>query len=413
MTNIERSYSARRPDGRLVLLAIGLFVVGTNAFVIAGLLPAIATTLGVAASDVSYSITAYAIVVAVAAPAVAILLPRVSRTTLMAAGLVLIALGTVLAAASTTLPLFTTGRVLAALGGAALVPAATAAAASLSTPAARGRAIAFVSLGFTAATALGSPLGTALGALGGWQLPLLIVAGISAALALAVALFVRGIPVGHPVSLRARFAPLADHRIVLTLAATLFLMAGFNIVYIFSSSITAGATGGSGSLLAVLLLVYGVAGTAGNVAAGRLTDRLGSRRTATLSLAVHAVALVALPIIDANYLSTAVVFAIWGFAAFAAAPAVQHRVIVIDPAASGLALSWYTTAMYAGIAIAPPLGAAALGLSGTQALPLVGAAAVVLALVLFQLGYLAKPGRRAGTRESQPGIGSPAPAPRP
>ncbi|MDF2442517.1 MAG: transporter, family, inner rane transport protein, partial [Subtercola sp.] len=136
MTNIEQSYSARRtggwlPDGRLVLLAIGLFVVGTNAFVIAGLLPDIAATLGVGASEVSYSITAYAIVVAVAAPAVAMLLPRVSRTTLMAAGLVLIALGTVLAAASTTLPLFTAGRVLAALGGAALVPAATAAAASL------------------------------------------------------------------------------------------------------------------------------------------------------------------------------------------------------------------------------------------------------------------------------------------
>ncbi|RFA10226.1 MFS transporter [Subtercola boreus] len=393
MTNIEQSYAARRFDGRLVLLAIGLFVVGTNAFVIAGLLPAIASTLGVDASDVSYSITFYAIVVAVAAPAVAILLPRLSRTTLMAAGLGLIALGTVLAAASTTLPLFTAGRILAALGGAALVPAATAAAASLSTPAARGRAIAFVSLGFTAATALGSPLGTALGAVGGWQLPLLIVAGIAAVLAVAVALLVRGIPVGHPVSMRARFAPLADHRIVLSLAATLFLTAGFNVVYIFSSSITAGATGGAGGLLALLLLVYGVAGTGGNLVSGRLTDRLGSRRTATIALAVHAAALIALPVIDANYLTTAIVFAVWGFAAFAAAPAVQHRMITIDPAASGLALSWYTTAMYAGIGIAPPLGAAALSFGGAQSVPLAGAAAVVLALGLFQLGYLVKRGR--------------------
>jgi DHA1 family inner membrane transport protein len=403
MTNIEQSYSSRRFDGRLLLLAVGLFIVGTNAFVIAGLLPAIATTLGVSAGDVSYSITFYAIVVAVAAPAVAILLPRLSRTTLMSGGLALIAAGTVLAAASTTLPAFTVGRVLAALGGAALVPAATAAAAAVSTPARRGRAIAFVSLGFTAATALGSPLGTALGSAGGWQLPLYILAATAAVLAVAIALVVRGIPVGGQVTLRARFAPLADHRILFALGATLFMTAGFNVVYIFSSSITAGATGGNGGLLAILLLVYGLGGTLGNLAAGVVTDRLGSRRTASIALVVHILVLAALPLIDANYITTAFVFAVWGFAAFAAVPAVQHRMIAVDPERSGLTLSWYTTAMYAGIGMAPPLGAAALGLGGAQLVPWAGAAVVVIALALFLLGYRARRGGSAGAPVSAEG----------
>jgi DHA1 family inner membrane transport protein len=389
MTFIEQS-SSRRFYPRLALLAVGLFIVGTNAFVIAGLLPDIANSLGVKASDVSYSITFYAIVVAVAAPAIAITLPRLSRTTLMSSGLVLITIGTVLAAASTSLTLFTIGRIVAALGGAALVPAATAAAATLAPVAKRGQAIAFVSLGFTAATALGSPLGTALGAVGGWRLPLYIVAALAGVLAILVAVFVRDIPIGQAVTVAERFAPLRDRRIVLVLAATLFMTAGFNVVYIFGSEITAGATGGNGSLLALLLLIYGIAGTIGNLGSGYLTDRLGNRRTATVFLAVHIAALIALPIIDLNYLATAIVFAVWGLAAFSAVPPVQHRLISIDPARSGIALSWYTTAMYVGVALAPPLGAVALAVGGAQLVPDVGAAAVAVSLTVFQFGYAAR-----------------------
>ncbi|UFS57470.1 MFS transporter [Subtercola endophyticus] len=387
MTTIEPSYSARYYP-RLALLAFGLFVVGTNAFVIAGLLPDIAASLDVRPADVSYSITFYAIVVAVAAPAVAILLPRVSRTTLMASGLGLIAVGTVIAAAAPTLGVFTVGRIVAALGGAALVPAATAAAASLAPPVKRGQAIAFVTLGFTLASALGSPLGTALGASGGWQLPLYVVAAMAAVLGVLVAFFLRRVPLGNPVSIAERFAPLRDHRIVVVLGATLFMTAGFNVVYIFSSEITAGATNSNGTLLAVLLLVYGLAGTVGNLGSGFLTDRFGNRRTASAFMIIHFFALVVLPIIDLNYLVTAVVFAVWGLAAFSAVPPLQHRLISIDPAASGIVLSWYTTAMYAGIALAPLLGGAALAVGGAQLVPDVGAGAVLIALVLFQLGYL-------------------------
>src|ERR1700744_1401750 len=167
MTTVELSYAPRLYP-KLVVLAIGLFIVGTNGFVIAGLLPSIAKTPGVQAGDVSYSITFYAIVVAVASPAVSVLLPRVSRTTLMTIGLLLVCAGTIVAAGAPTLTIFTLGRIVAALGGAALVPPAPATAAALASPERRGRAIAFVAVGFTAATAFGAPLGTAIAAAGGW-----------------------------------------------------------------------------------------------------------------------------------------------------------------------------------------------------------------------------------------------------
>ncbi|MDR6973217.1 MFS transporter [Leifsonia shinshuensis] len=388
MTSVEQSY--RRTLPALLVLALALFVVGTNAFVIAGLLPRVATGLGATPTQVSWSITTYSLVVAVAAPAVSILLPRVPRAGLMAAGLGVFALGTAVSALAPNLTVFIAGRTFSGLGGAALVPTATAAAASLARSGKRGQALAIVGAGFTLATAVGSPLGTALGGLAGWRFALWCIVALAAVLVVAIPLLVHGVPVPPAVSLGRRLAPLADLRIVAPLATTLLMIAGFNIVYIFSAAVTHASTGGSGTLLAVLLLAYGVAGVAGNAVAGPLTDRFGSRAVATFALAAQAVTLVVLAATEASFVASVVVFALWGVAAFAIAIPVQHRLVHVEPENAALALSWYSTAMYVGIAIAPPIGTLALAAGGPVAVPLAGAVVTVAALAAFLLGYLAR-----------------------
>ncbi|MEV8214460.1 MFS transporter [Leifsonia sp. NPDC077715] len=388
MTFVEQSYRKTLPA--LLVLALGLFVVGTNAFVIAGLLPRVAAGLGATATQVSWSITSYSLVVAVAAPAVSILLPRVPRATLMAAGLAVFALGTAVSALAPDLTVFIAGRTFSGLGGAALVPTATAAAASLARPEKRGQALAIVGAGFTLATAVGSPLGTALGGMAGWRFALWCIVGIAAVLVVAIPLVVRDVPVPPAVTLKRRLAPLADLRIVAPLGTTLLMIAGFNIVYIFSAAVTHASTGGSGTLLAVLLLAYGVAGIAGNAIAGPLTDRFGSRPVALTALGAQALTLVVLAFSEASFVATIVVFAVWGVAAFAIAIPVQHRLVHVDPGSAALALSWYSTAMYVGIAIAPPIGTLALAAGGAVAVPLAGAVVTVAALAVFLLGYLAR-----------------------
>jgi DHA1 family inner membrane transport protein len=123
-----------------------------------------------------------------------------------------------------------------------------------------------------------------------------------------------------------------------------------------------------------------------------LTDRFGSRPTAVVALAGQIVALVVLPFVESSFVASIVVFAVWGVAAFAIAIPVQHRLVTVDPESAALALSWYSTAMYVGIAIAPPLGSAALALGGAEAVPVVGAAVTALALVLFLGGYARRRG---------------------
>ena len=386
MTFIEQSYSLRGAYLRIALIAAALFVVGTNAFVIAGVLPQIASGLGATTSSVSYSISWYAIIVAVLAPVISVLFARASRAALMGVGMALIALGIALSAIAGDLAIFTAGRVVAAFGGAALMPAAMAVAPTLVPAEQRGRALGVVGLGFMLATAVGSPLGTALAALGSWRLALGVLAALAAVLAVAVVLLARDVPTGDVPGVGARFAVLRDHRIGLALMTTLLFTAAFNMVYIFSSAVTRSATGGSGTALATLLLVFGVAGLVGNWLGGSFTDRFGARPTALVALAVVAVSLAALFGVEGSYLGTALLFGVWGLGTATALVPIQHRLVDVDPAVAGVSLSWYSTAMYIGIALAPVVGASVLPY-GAAWLDLVGALVAAAALAVFALGY--------------------------
>lgn len=373
---------------QLGLLSLGTFLVGTNGFVIAGLLPDIAEGLGSTASGVGFSITVYAAVVAVLAPTFATVLGRVPRTALITAGLLITGVGTAITAIAGDLPLFILGRALAGVGGAAIVPTAVAAASAMVPVARRGWAIAVVTLGFTFSTAIGSPLGTAVAHVAGWQAPLAAVAVLSVLSAVVSALLIRGVPIGAPLSLVRRFSVLAEPRILLTLLSTVLTIAGFNVAYIFSSTYTREATGGSGALLAVLLLVYGFGGVVGNQLAGRLTDRYGNRAVASILMAAHVAALAVMPLAEPSFIALAAVFVFWGFAAFGTGIPVQHRLVAIDPDRAAVAVSWYSTAVYVGIAIAPLIGGAALDLVGPSEVPHAAALAVLVAALLFQAGYL-------------------------
>jgi predicted MFS family arabinose efflux permease len=372
---------------KLALLSAGLFLTGTNAFVIAGLLPTLAAAFGTTQATVGYSITIYAVVIAVAAPAASIVLGRVSRTTLIVSGLILMAVGILVTAMASTIEIFIIGRAIGALGGAVLVPTSTAAGPALLPPRRMATAIAVVTLGFSLATAIGAPAGTALAAAYGWRAPFFIIAGLAVMLAVLVALVVRNVPIAPVASFSARLRPLRDMRVSLGLVSTLLLILGFNIVYLFSASVTQGSTGGSGGLLSLLLLAFGIGSVVGNVVAGPITDRFSARNTFTVLVIMQIAILVLIALVGGTFWVEVVLFALWGATALGATIPVQHRLATIDRATTGLTLSWFTSAQYLGIAIAPVVATTAAGLAGASLIPIAGAVVLAVCIVTFRLGF--------------------------
>jgi DHA1 family inner membrane transport protein len=215
---------------------------------------------------------------------------------------------------------------------------------------------------------------------------MLVLAALAAIAVPVVALVIREVPIGRALTVTERLLVLGDPRIVVLLIATLLSTAALNLVYIFSSQVT----GYAGTALAALLLVYGVAGIIGTTASGPLTDRFDSRVVGVIALALEALALIAIAIAGHTFAALVVTFAIWGVTAFAATIPLQHRLLHVDSYLGAVAISWYSTALYLGIAIAPLAGATALRAGRPSLLPIIAAAISALCLTLFLAGYRAR-----------------------
>jgi DHA1 family inner membrane transport protein len=383
-------------DNRLLVLASGMFAIGTDSFVVAGVLPQVADSLAVSVALAGQMVTLYALSYALLSPVIAATLADWPRKRLLLVGLAVFVVGNVITAVAPTIELVLASRVLAGLGAAMFSPTATATGASLVPPEQRGRALAIVIAGLSSATALGAPMGTFIGGWLDWRATMWFVAIIGTIAGLGLAWRLPQIPMPPSVSLARRLQPLADARVLLTLLTTWLAYGGLFLVYTYIGLSFAGATGGDARVLAILLLVWGVAATIGNLVAGRLTDRFGSRRIINGAIALVAIDFALLPW-TAGTLATAVpALVVWGLCGWGLLVPQQHRLIGIDPASAPLLLGLNSAALYVGVSMAGLIGGAALAHIDARSLGLVGSIFILASLAAAEGAQrlIARPARR-------------------
>jgi predicted MFS family arabinose efflux permease len=260
-------------------------------------------------------------------------------------------------------------------------------AAALVAPERRGFALAIILAGLTAAIALGAPIGMLISSIGGWRLTLWFVAALGALAAAGVLLLLPHVPPSPPLRLRERLAPLADARIVTTLATSFLVIFGAILTYTYASVIFDRATGGDAGQLAALVSIWGVAGTVGNVAGGRLIDRFGDRVVINFGLAVLALDFALMPWSGASFAGAAVALTVWAVWGFPVVVAQQHRLITIAPALSPILLGLNASAIQLGISASAAAGALAMRWVSPHELPLLSSALVVGAALGAELAY--------------------------
>jgi MFS transporter, DHA1 family, inner membrane transport protein len=363
--------------GPLLPLALATFAVGTDAFVMAGLLPAIAADLEVSVPAAGQLVTVFALTLAVAAPVLSWLLSPLDRRTALQLALIVFIVGNVVTALSPTYMLALLARILTAAGAATITATASSAAVAIAPAERRGRAMALVIGGLTLSTALGMPLGNVIGGVD-WRLTLWAVAalGVAAAIGISVALPKVVLPM---TSLAARLAPLRQPRVLTILVVTLLVMAGHYAVYTYIGAVTAGATTGSfPQALTMILFVWGVGVLAGNFFAGYLADRLPAFGVAVAALVGGTVLLAISPLTVSHLAIASAWAAIWGATDGMASVVQQHRLVTFAPASAPVLLGLNSSAIYLGVAMGGGLGGLA---QDWLSVTLLGVPAAVLALI--------------------------------
>jgi MFS transporter, DHA1 family, inner membrane transport protein len=264
--------SGSRLVAALVALALGGFAIGTTEFVTMGLLPDIATGIGVSIPSAGHVISAYALGVVVGAPVIAALSARLPRRALLMGLMAAFLLGNGFTALAPGYGSLLLARFVAGLPHGAYFGVASLVAASLVPPRLRGRAVSSVMLGLAVANLAGVPAATWLGQWLGWRSAYWAVAAVALLTIASVLAVVPSAPGRRDATVRTELGALRRPQVILTLLVGVVGFGGMFAVYSYIAPLATDVAGISRGAIPALLLVYGVGGVVGTALGGRLAD---------------------------------------------------------------------------------------------------------------------------------------------
>jgi DHA1 family inner membrane transport protein len=218
-------------------------------------------------------ISAYALGVVVGAPVIAVLSARVARRTLLIVLMGLFALANALSALAPTYEWMLAFRFLSGFPHGAYFGIAVLVAASLVPSDRRSQAVGRVLAGLTVATIVGVPLANALGRAFGWRWGFGIVAALALVCVVLITIFAPHDRPADGASPLRELEALRRLQIWLTLATGAIGFGGLFAVYTYLASTLLDVTGVSASMVPLVLSVFGVGLTVGNLTIPIFADR--------------------------------------------------------------------------------------------------------------------------------------------
>jgi DHA1 family inner membrane transport protein len=254
-------------------LALGGFGIGTTEFVAMGLLPDIATSLGITEPTAGHVISAYALGVVVGAPLIAALTARMARKTLLLGLMVVFTVANLATMFAPTYGTLMAARFIAGLPHGAFFGIAALVAAHLMGPQNRAKAVAHVLTGLTVATVLGVPVASWLGQQFGWRSAFALVVAVGLITLAAIWFWLPTMDTMHITSPLTELSALKRVQVWLALLVGMVGFGGMFAVYTYISTTLTDVAGLSRALVPLALMVFGLGMVIGNLVGGKLADR--------------------------------------------------------------------------------------------------------------------------------------------
>ncbi|HEY3992468.1 MAG TPA: MFS transporter [Ktedonobacteraceae bacterium] len=369
---------------RIYLLALSMFALGTDAFVVAGVLPVIAREMNVTESAAGQLVTAFSFTYGFGAPVLAALTGRWSRNRMLLIALGAFCLCNLGSALAPNFAILLLTRILVGCCAAVFGPLAYTAGTALAPLEKRGKALALVASGLTIATVLGSPLGTWVGEYFGWRFSFGMVALLGGVAFIALLSF--GLPrsaATPALSLRSRLAPIREPRLLLALVPALLWNLGVYVLYTYIAPLLQQNLHITD--LSPFLVAYGLGPVLGNWIAGVIIDRVGATRPIFSSLVGLIIIEALIALTTHSIIGALITLFLWGLCVPMLFTPQQHRLLQLAPEHANVILALNNSTFYLGIAGGAALGGLALRSVAVTQLGWIGAISIVLALALFAL----------------------------
>jgi DHA1 family inner membrane transport protein len=336
----------------LLALSLGAFGIATGEFVTMGLLPNMADSYNVTIPQAGHLISAYALGVVIGGPLLTALAIRSTRRRFLIMLAAAMAVGNFASGLMPTFHGLLVIRFLAGLPHAAYFGAAAVAAGNLVEAGRRNAAMALVLTGFTVANVVGVPLMTLMGQNVGWRMSFAVVGVVELVAALAILVLM-------PRRVREQRPRLIDEvrafrNVQVWLALGIAAIGGGAMFSTFSyiTPMMTRLAGYSPGSVPLLLVLFGVGMTLGNIVGARMSGR-GLLRTIYLSLAAQALVALAFVFTVHNQVAAAITLVLFPFTTSLMLPPLQSRIIALAEGAPNLA----SASIHSAFNVANSLGA--------------------------------------------------------
>jgi MFS transporter, DHA1 family, putative efflux transporter len=368
---------------KIYLLTLISLIVGTSEFVLVGILDKVADDVGVTVAAVGQLVTIFALVNAIGTPIVMLATVKLDQRKQMILALFFVVLGSAMTAILPGYSFLMVSRILLALGMGIFIVTASSFATKVAPPGQQASALATVVMGFSTSLVIGVPIGRFIAASFDWRV---IFWGIGLFCLLAIFAVAKMIPVTKgedTVPLGKQLAFLKNPKITVILGVTFFLWVGYSLFYTYITPFLNAVSPMTEQAVSLTLLGFGVATLIGSRLGGFMADGLGITQTLFLAMSVNALALILLSTTAGPYFVTLFLLLVWGIAAWTLGPTLQFNLVSIAPEASGIVLSLFSTFLQLGTAAGAGIGGLVVGGLSIQSISLIGAASVVIAIILL------------------------------
>jgi predicted MFS family arabinose efflux permease len=374
-------------------VALGAFVVVTSEFLPIGLLTHIAGGLKVSDGVAGLMVTIPGLVAAVAAPAMTIVAGRVDRRYLVLGLMSLLAAADLLAAFAPNFAVMLAARVLFGISLGGFWTIAVTLGGRLVPKSAMAKATTIIMAGISIATVAGVPVGTLIAGLSSWRASFGAIGGV-ALLAAGVQLFVLpSLPAPPAAGFRQLTHLLRHPDARLGLLTVALVIAGHFAAYTYVTPFLKQNPAITPSLLSSLLLIFGIAGIAGNFIGGTAAGK-NLRLTLATVVVLLGASIGLLPVFGTHLSGALILLIVWGLA-FGAVPIVLNLWVfkaAPDAIEGGAALLVSTFQIF--IALGSVLGGMTVDHLGTSAVMWGGGGTAILALIIV---ILSRPQPAAGS----------------
>lgn len=369
---------------KIWILTIGMFALGMDAYIVAGLIPSISKSFNKSSSAIGQGVTVFTLFFSISAPIFSTILAKSPVKKILIIAFSIFTLANIITAISMNYMLYIVSRAIAGLGAGVSSPIAISASNHLVSEKHKGKAIAFTVGGMSVGTVIGVPLGLEIANISNWRFAMLVIIVISFIALISISILMPKFKIEAPPNLKDRFQLFLNKHVLRVISVTLCAAIASLGLYTYLADII--KTNTDTKNLTHYLTAWGIGGLIGSFGIGFIIDRFKNTRFVMLIILILlALSFGLIPISINLSILGLIPFILWGAMGWATQAPQQHILLKKHPEYGGSAVALNSSINYLGSAMGSAIGGIILFNANSTNVLIYSALGITIIGILLQL----------------------------